>query len=120
MSASVAPAKLPVCEPITMPEAAPKPELTPAVRLPMGTRRLPRDLRNDYTHKIAAERRSFIARKTGAKLSNVEQYSFDPSVVQGNIENFIGVAQVPIGVAGPLLVNGEHAKGEFYVPIATT
>lgn len=29
-------------------------------------------------------------------------------------------AQVPIGVADPLLVNGEHAAGEFYVPIATT
>jgi hydroxymethylglutaryl-CoA reductase (NADPH) len=30
-----------------------------------------------------------------------------------------GVAQVPIGLAGPLLVNGEHAQGEFYVPMAT-
>ena len=29
------------------------------------------------------------------------------------------MAQVPIGVAGPLLVNGEHAQGEFYVPLAT-
>ena len=24
-----------------------------------------------------------------------------------------------MGLAGPLLVNGEHAKGEFYVPMAT-
>ncbi len=39
---------------------------------------------------------------------------------RGNIEHFLGVAQVPIGVAGPLLVNGEHARGEFYVPLATT
>ena len=31
----------------------------------------------------------------------------------------MGVAQVPIGLAGPLLVNGEHAQGEFYVPLAT-
>jgi hydroxymethylglutaryl-CoA reductase (NADPH) len=37
-----------------------------------------------------------------------------------NIENFIGVAQVPIGVAGPILINGEHARGEFFVPMATT
>jgi hydroxymethylglutaryl-CoA reductase (NADPH) len=116
MSASVAPAKLPVCEPITVPETTPK----VAARPVLATRRLPRDLRNDYTHKIAAERRNFIARKTGAKLSNVEQYCFDPSVVQGNVENFIGTAQIPIGVAGPLLVNGEHAQGEFYIPIATT
>ena len=26
---------------------------------------------------------------------------------------------MPIGIAGPLLVDGEHAKGEFYVPLAT-
>ena len=26
---------------------------------------------------------------------------------------------MPIGLAGPLLVNGEHAQGEFYVPMAT-
>jgi hydroxymethylglutaryl-CoA reductase (NADPH) len=35
------------------------------------------------------------------------------------VEQFLGVAQVPIGLAGPLLVNGEHARGEFYVPLAT-
>ena len=43
-----------------------------------------------------------------------------PSILPGNIEHFTGVAQVPIGIAGPLLVNGEHAQGEFYVPLATT
>ena len=50
----------------------------------------------------------------------MSSYSFDPAVLPGNIEQFVGVAQVPIGVAGPLLVNGEHAQGEFYVPLATT
>jgi hydroxymethylglutaryl-CoA reductase (NADPH) len=39
--------------------------------------------------------------------------------MESNIENFWGVAQIPIGVAGRLLVNGEHAQGEFYVPMAT-
>ncbi len=37
----------------------------------------------------------------------------------GNVEHFIGAAQVPIGLAGPLRVNGEHAQGDFYVPLAT-
>ena len=120
MSASVAPAKLPVCEAVAVAEPSAKPTAKAEPRPVFSTRRLPRDVRNDYTHKVAAERRSFIARKTGAKLANVEQYCFDPSVVQGNVENFIGTAQIPIGVAGPLLVNGEHAQGEFYIPLATT
>ncbi len=39
---------------------------------------------------------------------------------QERIENFVGVACVPIGVVGPLRVEGAHARGDFYVPMATT
>src|SRR3712207_3770461 len=52
--------------------------------------------------------------------SDVCSSDLDPQVLTGNVENFMGVAQVPIGLAGPLLVNGEHAQGEFYVPLATS
>jgi hydroxymethylglutaryl-CoA reductase (NADPH) len=82
--------------------------------------RIPRDGQNDYTREMAEARQHFVEEQTGAKLNHVGQYSFDPAVLPGNIENFTGVAQVPIGIAGPLLVNGEHAQGEFYVPLATT
>ncbi|MDH4091939.1 MAG: hydroxymethylglutaryl-CoA reductase [Cyclobacteriaceae bacterium] len=44
----------------------------------------------------------------------------EPELLKGNIENFIGMAQVPIGLAGPLLVNGTYALGDFFVPLATT
>jgi hydroxymethylglutaryl-CoA reductase (NADPH) len=81
---------------------------------------VPRDKGNDYTHEMAAKRRDFVREHTGADLSHIGAYSFDPSVLPGNIENFAGVAQVPIGIAGPILINGEHARGEFYVPLATT
>ncbi|MCW8962570.1 MAG: hydroxymethylglutaryl-CoA reductase [Gammaproteobacteria bacterium] len=37
-----------------------------------------------------------------------------------NIENFIGTIKMPVGVAGPLRVNGVHAQGDYYVPLATT
>ena len=88
---------------------------------PRGARiRIPRDSGNDYTAKAAAERRAFVESETGAKLDHLARYSFDPSILPGNIENFIGAAQVPIGLAGPLRVNGEHARGDFYVPMATT
>ena len=81
---------------------------------------MPRDRDNDYTAEQAARRRGFAEQQTGADLTHVGSYSFDPAVLPGNIENFLGVAQVPIGLAGPLRVNGEHADGEFYIPLATT
>lgn len=80
---------------------------------------VPRDRDNDYTREAAARRAEFIRERTGASLEHVASYSFDPEIATGNIEQFVGVAQVPIGLAGPLLVNGEHAQGEFYVPMAT-
>jgi hydroxymethylglutaryl-CoA reductase (NADPH) len=45
---------------------------------------IPRRSDNDYTREAADQR-----------------YPFDPSEVAGNIENFLGVAQVPLGLAGP-------------------
>src|SRR3954447_21052057 len=80
---------------------------------------VPRDPDNDYTREAAQRRADFAREHTGANLEHVTSYSFDPQTVAGNVEHFVGVAQVPIGLAGPLLVNGEHAQGEFYVPMAT-
>src|SRR5207248_3980060 len=74
---------------------------------------------NDYTDEAARSRLDFVRERTGASLEHVSSYSFDPQLLTGNVEQFVGVAQVPIGLAGPLLVNGEHAQGEFYVPLAT-
>ena len=82
--------------------------------------RVPRDKTNDYTEAEAARRRTFIRDHTGVELRDVGVYSVPPSSVAGNIENFTGVAQVPLGLAGPIRVNGEHAQGDFYVPLATT
>ncbi len=82
--------------------------------------RVPRDPEKDYTNELAERRRAFVAERTGAQLDNVGHYTQDPEQLPGNVENFVGVAQVPIGLAGPLLITGEHAQGEFYVPMATT
>lgn len=86
----------------------------------MSSDKLPRDPHNDYTEEMALTRRTFISAKTGVALRHVGQYSFEPAVLPGNIEHFSGVAQIPLGFAGPLLVDGEHARGEFYIPMATT
>jgi hydroxymethylglutaryl-CoA reductase (NADPH) len=82
-------------------------------------RRIPR-LEDDYSRAAAAKRREFIGQITGVHPEHTGRYSLDPALAAGNIENFIGAAQVPVGIAGPLLVEGEHARGEFYVPLATT
>ena len=82
--------------------------------------KIPRDSANDYTEAMAQQRRDFVCEKTAISLDNIGHYSVDPSTTAGNIENFIGVAQVPMGLVGPLQVNGEHAIGEFYVPMATS
>ncbi|GAA6134019.1 hydroxymethylglutaryl-CoA reductase [Oceaniserpentilla sp. 4NH20-0058] len=84
------------------------------------TVRIPRDKENDYSVEMAKNRREFVKEMTGSELEHVGQYSFDPGMTAGNVENFMGVAQVPIGLAGPVTINGEHAKGDFYVPMATT
>ncbi len=81
--------------------------------------RIPR-LADDYSRAAAAQRMEFVREATGARPDHLGRYSIDPAALAGNIENFVGAAQVPIGLAGPLLVDGEHARGEFYVPMATT
>ena len=83
-------------------------------------RSLPRDSTDDYGSRIITARQQFIRDNTGAALDHVSRFSIDPQVTRGNIEHFTGVAQVPLGFAGPLLVHGQHAQGEFYVPLATS
>ncbi|MDH5620184.1 MAG: hydroxymethylglutaryl-CoA reductase [Gammaproteobacteria bacterium] len=82
--------------------------------------RIPRDKNNDHTREMASQRAAFIQAMTGRTMDTVSSYTIDPAVTNGNIENFIGTAQMPIGIAGPLLMDGEHAKGNFYIPLATT
>jgi len=90
------------------------------VAVPPARARVPRHPSCDHTEEMAARRREFVKRQTGADLTHVGTYSVDPASLPGNIENFTGVAQIPIGITGPLRVLGEHAVGDFYVPLATT
>jgi len=44
----------------------------------------------------------------------------DLTVYAANIENCIGTIKMPVGVAGPIRINGSYAKGDFLLPMATT
>lgn len=68
----------------------------------------------------SAERRRWLEDSSGATLEHVAASSLPDEDMRGNIENPVGAAQTPLGVAGPLLIHGEHARGTFYVPMATT
>ncbi|HEX2163669.1 MAG TPA: hydroxymethylglutaryl-CoA reductase [Thermoanaerobaculia bacterium] len=81
---------------------------------------VPRLLGQGYEDEQIAERRAWVERQTGCRLSHVGATTLAGPAMRGNVENPIGAAQVPLGVAGPLEVAGEHARGTFYVPLATT
>jgi hydroxymethylglutaryl-CoA reductase (NADPH) len=68
----------------------------------------------------ATARRRYVETETGVDLSTVGDYAFPAEEADSCIENMMGAAQVPMGVAGPLPVDGEHADGECYLPLATT
>lgn len=78
----------------------------------------------NYTDNIqeAVEvRREFAEQISGANLKHVSHHSLDMDrAMKKNIENPIGVVQIPVGLVGPLQINGEHAQGDYYVPLATS
>ncbi len=81
---------------------------------------IPRHPEDDYSSEAIKTRQEFVEQFTGARLAHAAKFSFDPHLAKGNCEHFTGVAQVPLGFAGPLKINGEHAQGEFLIPLATS
>lgn len=75
-----------------------------------------------YSVEGQNERLTFIQEQRGLQMDALRgDKAFDKhGSLQGNIENFLGMAQIPVGLAGPLLINGMSANGDFFVPLATT
>ena len=65
-------------------------------------------------------RRAWLEHNTGHSLEAAADAAFAPEEVRGKIENLVGAVHVPLGIAGPIRVNGDHAQGSYYVPFATT
>lgn len=81
---------------------------------------IPRSQEDNYSQEIIQQRQKYVGLYSGQQPRHIFQYSFDPQTTKGNIENFTGVAQVPIGFAGPMKIHGEYARGDFIIPLATT
>ncbi|MEN9834545.1 MAG: hypothetical protein RL011_738 [Pseudomonadota bacterium] len=76
--------------------------------------------RGVYSEAARLSRLSFIENKIGDSLPTIRKSQLDADQLSGNIENHIGSVEVPVGLVGPLLFNGQYAKGEIYAPFATS
>ncbi len=90
------------------------------LKTPTNPPRIHRKAGENYSDETVQARRESISKGCSTSLENIGKNLLHAESLQGNIENFIGAAQIPIGLAGPLLVDGEKARGSFYVPLATT
>lgn len=70
-----------------------------------------------FQEKSSARRVQWAEAATGVDLSTSLIPS--PEELRGIIENHVTTLPVPMAVAGPLLIDGTYAKGEFVVPVCT-
>lgn len=76
---------------------------------------------NIRDYKTALQRRKALEERLNASFSYMGDFSFpEEAVVNKNCENLIGATQIPLGVAGPLKINGEYARDDVFLPLATT
>jgi hydroxymethylglutaryl-CoA reductase (NADPH) len=73
-----------------------------------------------YSEEARKERVKFLERTTNSKLDYVTAKPIPAEDVKGNIENYIGSLQIPVGIAGPLLVHSSSGSSVTYTPLATT
>ena len=91
-----------------------------------GPPRIP--LRGYYDVKSWNKRRQWVEKFTSAKLTHLGEWwdnegsdiSCSTAKLKGNAENVIGLAKVPVGVVGPLLIHGDHVNGHVLCPFSTT
>ncbi len=90
-------------------------------REPRGVdEKIPKFGNADYCFENVKKRKQWLEDKTGIPLTHLGGVPVSTESWKGNVENLVGIAQIPIGVVGPLKIKGKHALGSYYVPFATT
>jgi hydroxymethylglutaryl-CoA reductase (NADPH) len=76
--------------------------------------------------RIAARIRcEYVEERTGVSLNLIKESSFDTctlangETILAGIESKIGAGLIPMGIAGPVKINGQYVKEEVYIPLAT-
>jgi hydroxymethylglutaryl-CoA reductase (NADPH) len=82
-------------------------------------RRVPRSRDDDFAPEVIRARRELCTEVAGAPLPALFGATVDSGEARGNVENFVGFAQIPVGIAGPLLVDTSVGRREVFVPMAT-
>lgn len=72
------------------------------------------------SEKALNQRWKTLSALTDRSLLLDDQTEQNCAIFDRNIEHFIGTVKVPVGIAGPLRVNGLHAQDDYLVPLATT
>ncbi len=68
----------------------------------------------------AAARREILTTMTDADLDAIGAYTFDAEAATANIENMLGATQIPVGIVGPIQLDGGAIDDSVYLPLATT
>ncbi|HLD01586.1 MAG TPA: hydroxymethylglutaryl-CoA reductase, partial [Patescibacteria group bacterium] len=68
------------------------------------------------------KRRHALEKEIHVKFPNIGAYDFEETQAEEkNCENIIGVARIPLGIAGPLKITHLESKSDnYYIPLATT
>ena len=80
--------------------------------------RVPR--RRVFNRETWLERTAWLQEVFGQDFPTLLGTRLDPVEVEGNVENFIGSVEVPVGLAGPMMFHGHHANGLILAPMATS
>ncbi|MGW2051331.1 phosphotransferase [Streptomyces sp. NPDC001858] len=76
--------------------------------------------RGQYTEDARVQRLNWLRARGDTALTSLERTGLDAQSLVGNVENFVGCVEVPVGLAGPLLFVGDAARGSLVAPLATT
>ncbi len=76
--------------------------------------------RGHYTEAARQARLTWLREYSGAELATLGAPRLDARALTGNVENYVGSVEIPVGLAGPLLFDGERARGHIVAPLATS